>query len=644
MKNSNVTIRKRLAITLFFSILLYFLLLARFAYVQLFAGQELMDKAENLWTRDVPFDAKRGQILDRNGHVLAYNVSVPSVMLIPSQIVDKDETAFQLAHILEIDRDKIDKLVRKRQLLVWIAPEGRRISEEKAQAIGALQLPGVLIVEDSQRYYPHGELAAHILGFTGVDNQGLTGVERQYDQRLVGNRGYISFYADAKGKMMPNQSERFLPPRDGEDLYLTIDINIQKIIERELDSAVQQFQPDNILAIAMDPGNGEILGMASRPTYHPGQYREYESEIYNRNLPIWKTYEPGSTFKVITLAAAIEEGQVDLHRDHFFDPGYAMVGGARIRCWKHGGHGSQSYLQVVENSCNPGFIAMGQRLGKDRLFDYIRRFGFGQKTGVDLPGEGTGILFKLDRVGPVELATTSFGQGVSVTPIQQVAAISAAINGGYLVQPHVGKQWVNPESHEVTEIINVPKGEQVISEETSTKVREALESVVANGSGRAAYLDGFRVGGKTGTAQKVGPNGRYLANEHIVSFIGFAPADEPAVVIYVAVDNPSGIQFGSVVSAPVVQKIMEDVLEYLEVEPRKNQLPKQYRWGDPILYEVPDLRGMSIDELRQSYFQLPIEVTGHGEQVIMQSPAPGTKVEEGKRIRIYLGDNLQEKN
>lgn len=395
---------------------------------------------------------------------------------------------------------------------------------------------------------------------------------------------------------MPGSSEKYVEPKDGLNLKLTIDKSIQSIMERELDQAMVKFQANSALAIAMNPKTGEILGMASRPGYEPADYQQYPAEVYNRNLPIWMTYEPGSTFKIITLAAALEEKKVNLTQDQFYDPGFVEVGGARLRCWKKGGHGSQTFLQVVENSCNPGFVALGQRLGKESLFSYIKDFGFGTKTGIDLSGEASGILFKLSRVGPVELATTAFGQGVSVTPIQQVAAVSAAINGGKLYKPYVTKAWVHPETGEVMEEAKPELVRQVISEDTSKQVREALESVVAKGTGRPAFIDGYRVGGKTGTAQKV-INGRYSSTEHIVSFIGFAPADDPQIVVYTAVDNPKGIQFGGVVAAPIVQNILEDALHYMNVPVRKDQVAKEYKYGETKIVTVPDLTGATVEDL-----------------------------------------------
>lgn len=618
---------------------LFVALALRLAYVQLAEGEELTARAEDSWRRNIPFTAKRGEVLDRNGTKLAYNVSSPTIYAIPVQVKDKEGTAEKLAPLLGMTQEKLVTLLSKRESTVRLQPGGRKITMELAGSIRDLQLPGIVVAEDSKRFYPYGDLAAHILGFTGIDNQGITGIETVYDKLLKGIGGNISYLSDAGGGLMPGSSEKYAEPQDGLNLELTIDKQIQSIMERELDQAMVKYQANASWAIAMNPKNGEILAMASRPGYEPGQYKEYDSSVYNRNLPIWMTYEPGSTFKIITLAAALNENKVDLQNDRFFDPGYIEVGGAKLRCWKKGGHGSETFLQVVENSCNPGFVVLGQRLGKDTLFQYIRNFGFGSKTGIDLNGEENGILFKPSKVGPVELATTAFGQGVSVTPIQQIAAVSAAINGGKLYKPHVAKAWINPDTGATVSEVKPELVRQVISEDTSKKVREALESVVAKGTGRPAFIDGYRVGGKTGTAQKV-VNGRYSASEHIVSFVGFAPADDPQIVVYTAVDNPKGIQFGGVVAAPIVQNILEDSLHYMKVPQRTDQLSKVYKYGETPIDTVPDLVGASVQDIYEDMnMNFNLVRSGTGDTVINQAPKAGARLERGSTIRIYMGSS-----
>jgi len=615
---------------------------ARLGYVQFFLGDWLSQGAEDLWSREIPFEPKRGEIVDRNGIPLATNISAPTVYIFPRQVKNPAETAEKLAEVLNAPKEEIYRQITQKQLIVRLK-EGRKISHELSAKVRQLGLSGVYIGEDFKRYYPFGDYLSHVLGFTGIDNQGLTGLELQYDKELKGKRGSVQFFADAKHNRLEDKADEYEPPVDGLTLKLTIDSKIQTIVERELDNAEAQYNPESIIALAMDPNTGEILAMSSRPDFDPSSYQDVSPEIYNRNLPIWSTYEPGSTFKIITLAAALEENKVNLRRERFHDKGSVVINGTTIRCWRRQGHGSQSFLEVVQNSCNPGFIELGQRIGKKKLFEYIKSFGFGEKTGIDLAGEGKGILFPLERVGPVELATTSFGQGVSVTPIQQVAAISAAINGGALYTPYIAKELIDPATGEVV-MRNSPKAKRkVISEKTSREIRYALETVVAQGSGGRAFVEGYRVGGKTGTAQKV-KDGRYLDNNYIVSFIGFAPADDPQIVVYVAVDNPKGtVQFGGTVAAPIVGKIIGDSMRVMGIEPRKEQVEKvRKNWTDPVMVEVPDVVGMSKKDLQEMFVNLKIDASGEGDIVVSQTPQGGVKLKEGSTIRLYFGDKKAE--
>lgn len=370
------------------------------------------------------------------------------------------------------------------------------------------------------------------------------------------------------------------------------------------------------------------------PVLNPSEYQQIDPSIYNRNLPVWMTFEPGSTFKIITLAASIEEQLINLEKGQFYDPGYTMVANARLRCWKRQGHGSQTFLEVVENSCNPGFVEMGRRLGGDKLDKYIRDFGFGQTTGSGIAGESKGILFSKEGFGPVEQATTAFGQGISVTPIQQVQAVAAAINGGNLYKPYIVKEIVDSNGKTI-QTFGPELKNKVISEETSKEVRHALESVVANGSGRNAFTDGLRVGGKTGTAQKV-VDGRYKDGEYIVSFIGFAPADDPELLVYVAIDNPrNSVQFGGVIAAPIVGRIIEEVAPLVGITKRENQLEKEYRWGDALTHRVPDLTGMTRETVRNQLYTYRIEWHGNGEKVKYQLPAIDTLITVDDIIHVY---------
>src|SRR5690625_3319595 len=610
---TNVTVKKRILFVFIVSLVVFLTIVIRLAYVQLFLNETLTEKATDSWLRDITFTADRGLVLDRQEEILVDNVSAPSVIVVPRQVVNAEETAQHLATILQMSYEKAFNDVKKHAKSVSIHPEGRNLSEEQAEKLRELNLPGVYLAKDSKRFYPHDHYLAHVLGFTGIDNQGLMGLELYYDDELKGEQGSLSYFSDARQRRIERLADVYDEPVDGLNLQTTIDLNVQSIIERELDLAVTKYNPDGALAIAVDPKTGGILGMATRPNFAPENYQDYAAEIFDRNLPIWSTFEPGSTFKIITLAAALEENLIDLEKDHFIDKGSITVGGARLRCWKSGGHGRQSYLEVVENSCNPGFVNLGLSLGKEKLFTYIRDFGFGTKTGIDLNGEGSGILFQLQNVGPVELGTTSFGQGVSVTPIQQVMAVAAAINGGYLYEPYIAESFINPLTEE-TVATNSPKlKKRVISKETSEQLRETLESVVANGTGRPAYVHGYRVGGKTGTAQKVGPDGRYMQNNYIVSFIGFAPADDPEIVVYVAIDHPKDtVQFGGVVAAPIVGTIIHDSLSSLNVPKRDTGLEKKYVWPENPPVEVPNVTGLTTEELTSLYTHLTLEFSEIG--------------------------------
>lgn len=629
-------IHKRMKIILLSIFFCFIVIIAKVFYIQVIEYNKLNTLASSLWNRNLPIEADRGKILDTNGIVLANNLTTTSLVLIPSQIKDKDRVSEDLATILGVTKEEMDKHVKKSTSIERVHPEGRRLSYDVAEKIDALGYDGVYLVRESKRYYPYDTMLANTIGFVGIDNQGLGGLEQIYDAYLTGESGAIKYSSDAKGQKL-ELSEVYVEPQNGMDLMLTVNYDIQAAVERELDNVVTKYNPDNALALVMDPNSGAILAMASRPTFDPNNYQDYTVEEINRNLPIWATYEPGSTFKIITLAAALEENVVNLETDNFYDAGAVQVENARIRCWKAGGHGAQTFLQVVENSCNPGFVELGQRLGKETLFSYIKNFGFGTKTGIDLTGEGSGILFNLNKVGPVELATTSFGQGVSVTPIQQITAVSAAINGGTLYKPYIVKAILEPETGDVIKQTTPTVVRQVISEETSEKVRYALESVVANGTGRNAYIDGYRVGGKTGTAQKVN-NGVYMVGNYIVSFIGFLPADDPEVIVYVAVDNPKGItQYGGTVSAPIAKSILEEAIDALDIEKRSDAPEKEYKWNEVKYAEVPNVVGLSVSEAKKLLSKFQIEYTGSGEVVLTQSPEAGERILENSTVRLLLG-------
>lgn len=630
------SIDKRIRIVLLIIIAMFVIIVLKVAYVQLVNYVKLNELAGDLWSRELPIAADRGRILDRNGVVLADNITTTSLVLIPNQITDKDKASSLLAEILGVTKEEMDKHVFKKTSIERVHPEGRQLSYEVADKIDSLGLDGVYLVKESKRYYPYGTSLSHVLGYVGIDNQGLSGLELEYDKYLTGENGAIKYFSDAKGNTL-DISEIYEAPQSGIDIQLTVDYNIQKSLERELDNVVDMFSPDMALAVVMDPNTGEILGMSSRPTYDSNNYSNYSMEVLSRNLPIWASYEPGSTFKIITTAAAVEEKVINLEKDTFFDSGSVHIGGARIGCWKAGGHGHQTFLQVLENSCNPGFVKMGQLLGKETLFSYIDLFGFGKKTGIDLNGEGKGILFPLDKVGELELATTAFGQGVSVTPLQQVTAVSAVVNGGNLYKPFIVKNFLEPETDSVIKSIDKTLVRKTISKETSDTMRYALESVVARGGGKYAYIDGYRIGGKTGTAQKV-ENGKYLVNNYIMSFMSVVPANDPKAVLYVAIDNPKNTALlSSYTTAPIARRILLDIIDALDIEKQEGAIEKVKSWDDPVYYTVPNVVGMTVKEATKALYPLEVEYSGSGDKVLEQSPSAGEKVESTYKIRLLLG-------
>lgn len=606
-------------------------------YIQVFQYKKLNTLANDLWSRQLPITADRGLILDRNGKVLASNITTTSLYIVPNQVKDKEAVSKDLADILGVSYEEMYRHVSKKTSIERVHPEGRQLSFEVADKINNLNYDGVYLLKESKRYYPYDNLLAHVLGYVGIDNQGLSGLELEYDKFLTGTNGAIKYYSDAKGGRL-SKTEEYVEAKSGNNVTLTIDLDLQLAVERELDNTVAKYNPEHALAIAMDPNTGEILAMASRPNYNPNSYQTYTQEVLSRNLPIWMTYEPGSTMKITTLAASLNENIVNLFEDRFYDAGHVNVDGATIHCWKAGGHGDQSYLDVVANSCNPGFVNLGLKLGKEKLFEYINNFGFGKKTGIDLNGEAKGIMFNLDRVGNVELATTAFGQGVSVTPIQQVTSVSASVNGGTLYKPYIVSKVTSLNNKETLKSVEATKVRTVIREDTSKLVRYALENVVAHGSGRNAYIENYRVGGKTGTAQKVN-NGSYMVGNYIVSFIGFMPADNPSIVLYVAVDNPKGIvQYGGTVAAPIAKAILESYIEIKNIPPTKEVMPKEYNWLDVKYQVLPDVLNKSVKEANEILKGYKLEYSGTGSKVIYQSPESGYYVADGSTIKLMLGD------
>lgn len=625
----------RIKVVLIIVVVLFLVILGRIFYIQVFSYNKLNNLALALWQRNLPITADRGRILDRNGKVLATNITTTTLYVVPSQVTNKEDTAIKLAEILDCDKNDILKHLNKKTSLEKVNPEGRQLDSKTADKINSLNIDGLYLLKEAKRYYPYGDVLAHTLGYVGIDNQGLSGLELQYDDYLTGKDGSIKYVSDGKGKRI-KLSEEYEKPQNGMDIYLTIDIDIQLALEKELKNADTKYSPEQALGIVMDPNTGEILAMGSRPTFDANNYQDYDLEVINRNLPIWKNYEPGSTFKIITLAASLEEKTINLFEDHYYDSGSINVEGARIKCWKSGGHGAETFLEVVENSCNPGFVVMGQKLGTEKLYNYVKDFGFMDKTGIDLNGEAKGIMFDLDKIGPVEQATIAFGQGISVTPIQQVTGVSAAINGGSLYQPYILKYISEPETDDII-LENKPnKIRDIISKETSEMVRFTLESVVSNGTGKNAYIENYRVGGKTGTAQKVN-NGIYMSGNYIVSFMGFFPAPKPEYVVYVAIDHPIGVtQYGGTVSAPIAKNIMKNIISIKNISPSKEVKPREYTWLDTKYVKTPNVVGKTKKEASTLLKGFKIEYSGTGETIIYQEPDAGIYIKENSTIKVLL--------
>ena len=631
------TQNSRIRLIFLLVLIVFILIIVRVFYIQVIEYKKLNTLAESLWSRNLPVQADRGKILDRNGKVIAGNVTTSSLILIPNQIKDKEKVTRDISNILGTSYEDMYKHVSKKTSIERVHPEGRDLSYEIAEKINDLGYDGVYLLKESKRDYKYSETLSHVIGYVGIDNQGLSGLELMYDDVLTGTDGSIKYYSDGKGKKL-SMPEVYISPVSGMNITLTIDLDLQLVLENELNNATKKFNAEGAIGIVMNPKTGEILAMSSRPTFDPSNYQNYSVETINRNLAIWSSFEPGSTFKILTLSAALNEGLVNIFEEHYYDSGGINVNGTTLHCWKTKGHGDETFLQVVENSCNPGFVVMGQRLGKEKLFEYIDKFGFGTKTGIDLNGESSGILFNLDKVGPLELATTSFGQGVSVTAIQQVQSVSAVVNNGNMYTPYV----VSSISEDETGIIIKEfkpklKKKNLIKKETSDLVKYALESVVANGSGHNAYIEGYRVGGKTGTAQKVGADGRYMVGNYVLSFIGFMPANDPEYVIYIAVDGAHGVtQYGGVVSAPIASNVLKSIISLYDLKEDKEGMPKEYLWYETKYVELPDVVNMSKSDAIKSLRGFTIEYSGIGETVIDMNPKGGSKVKENSTVKLML--------
>ncbi len=634
MQTAGLLLRKRIA-TLFFLFTICFTLLGgRIFWVQFVKGAELSEKAAQNRMRDVPVEAKRGIIYDRNGHELAISISADSVYAIPAEVKrsqKQQEISQKLAQVLGLEEASILKKITANSSFEWIK---RQITPEQAQQIRNLQLPGVDLTEESRRFYPKGTLASHVLGISGTDNTGLEGIDYYYNDLVGGTKGRIIIEHDAAGREIPEATHKYIAPVDGGNLILTIDETIQYIVEREMDKVFAERQAKSAAAIVMDPKTGEILAMTSRPTFDPNNYNEVPASN-RRNFAINDSYEPGSTMKITTSAMALEESVVNRNTP-FYCPGYVKVGKETIGCPNRKAHGSQTFAQIVENSCNVGFVQVGLELGMDKYFKYIHGFGFGEQTGIDLPGEATGILVNQANAKQIDLATMAMGQANAVTAMQLTTAVSAVANGGKMMKPHLLKQVLD-NSGNVIKNCEPEEVRQVISESTARELCEILEGEVTNGTGRNAYIEGYHVGGKTGTAQKIAPGGGYLPNEYVASFIGLAPSDDPRLVVMVAVDAPQGYPYyGGWVAAPAAREIINDSLKYLGVPLRQADGQIAQQQTEQVI--IPDVVNLSLPEARALIGSrgLMAKIVGEGNIVWQQTPRAGTKLSKGSEVIISM--------
>ncbi len=637
---------------LFFLLVLLFagmlVICGRLSYFMIFVTDRYAERAKELHERERSIKAERGLIYDRNGVVIADNKPVCTISVIHNQITNPEEVIEKLSKILEISEETVRKRVEKYSSIERIKAN---VDKETADKIRDLNLDGVMVDEDYKRFYPFGSLASKVLGFTGSDNQGIIGLEVEYDSYLQGIPGKILTQTTAHGLELENAAENREEPVSGSHLHTSLDVVIQQFAEQAAEKVYEAKGANRVSIIVMNPQNGEIYAMVNVPEFDlnapytltaqvlgendkDALTSEKKNELLNamwRNPCINDTYEPGSAFKIVTATAALEEGVVHLS-DTFYCPGYKLVEDRTIRCHKVGGHGSEDFKQGIMNSCNPVFMEVGARIGAERFLYYFDKLGLTSRTGVDLPGEANSILHKLENIKAVELATMSFGQSFQITPLQLMRAASAAVNGGTLITPHFGVSVENAEGVTVKTFGYEAKAEAV-SDKTSQTMRELLEAVVAEGTGKRAYVAGLHIGGKTATSEKLPRRtGRYIA-----SFLGFAPASDPQVMVLVMIDEPEGIYYGGTIAAPVAGEIFENILPYLGFAPDySEQELKQYSLGSVT---VPDFTKKTLKQAKTefaAYSEGQLYVIGEGEKVKEQFPLPGEKVNENSDLILYM--------
>lgn len=651
---TGITMRKRIVFLLLFILILQFVIIGRYAYVQIIWSPKLQKLAQNQWTQDISIPAKRGMILDRNGTPLAISGNVEKVDVylkdltnaVKNKKITVDDMAEKLSSVLGIQKATVlSKLNTKLSngkppASVSIA---RMIEKDKTNKLRELKLPGVIITSDTKRYYPNGNFLSQVLGNVNVDGDGRAGLEYQYNNELKGIAGRLIGEIGANSKQMPNSiPKNYIAPKDGNDIVLTIDQSIEHFVEKALEKGLSDYKAKRISCIVMDVKTGEVLAMANKPDYDPNEPIKgsvADSMALWKNRTVNENFEPGSIQKVITTSAAVQENVVGPN-DRFQCNGSMKVAGSTIHCWKTGGHGTETFAQILQNSCNVGFMQLGLKMGKEKLYKYFDLFGLGKKTNIDYPGEEKGIVTPINKVGEVELANEAFGQGIALTEIQYMAALSAVGNNGTLLQPHLVKQIVTRDDS--GNIVNTkdikPKVvRQVISKESSVKVREMLESVVTEGVAKKAYIAGYHIGGKTGTAEKARPNGGgYEQGKYVSSFVALAPCTDPRIAIIVSLDepDPSNYYSGST-AAPLAKDILEDIFNYLNMKPDSTSSSENV----PNVV-VPEIRGKSLNEAESilTKNKLGFDIQGNGSIINDISPKPGVSVKENTKVTIYMSN------
>lgn len=611
---------------------------AKLGYEQMFHASQLENGALNARLREIDIKPNRGAVYDHNGNAIAISIATESVYINPKTVrsadervnnrQDKEEVIRTLASVLELDEEAVAEKVEQNVSFAYIK---RHITDEQAEVLHKLGYKGVYFLEESRRSYPKGTLASQIVGFAGIDNQGLNGIELQYDNTLLGNPGKFLMEYDGAGNEIPQATESYIPSEPGCDVYLTIDETIQYIVERELKNVVQEQDAVGATAIVMNVKTGSVLGMANYPDYNPNDYGSVDSSLWS-NFAVNGLYEPGSTFKILTTAMALEERVTTLN-EGFYCAGYQYIGKMKMRCHKAAGHGAESFTQGVANSCNPVFVEVSRRLGMEKFYDYLEGFGMTQPTGIDLPGEADSLIVPEKSAVPYDLAAMAIGQSNAFTPMQMITAISAVANGGQLMKPYIVEKIVDPDGNIVQER-HPEVVRQVISEQTAREVWAALETVVSSGTGKQGQIEGYTVAGKTGTAEKVA-NGTY-SSARMVSFAGFAPADNPQIACLVIVDEPNDAHGGST-AGPVFQNIMEDTLRYLEV-PKNVTVNKTTTVEEVPVPSLENMHPVEAIEAVKAAGLTPIVET-QGDALLTYVPAAGTNVQKTGNVYLYCGSS-----